>query len=149
MDWITFGTSTFASLSTAILVSYLGPKFQHLSWKKQKKRETCLFLANRLIELAADADVAVLAPRNPANSFPKALEYELLLALTSVVLERKEGRGTALDIKKLMNQPQADPGQVLEAYRRIYGLRLNLLILLYSEAFDIPLSKLQKRAQEF
>ena len=138
------------SLLSALIVAFLSPKFGYFVWRKQRRREQQLALADRFAKLNSDLRIiGNLKPRpkegessserHAVDAAAPFLEQNALLSLIFVAFERKHTLESALMLKRAV-----DAGT---AFQSIYSLRVDLLARLFAEALEIPPDVISRRSE--
>lgn len=150
MDWPTLLTS----LSSAVVVAFLGPRFQHLVWKKQKLREQRLSVAERFDATNRNFWLVtnVMPPANAddhariAEDVAKFLEQRGVLILVMVLFERQGTLDSANKLRACLDsRPQLSSHEYPQYLETLYALRVDLLSRLFAEAFEVSTERLIKR----
>lgn len=154
MDWPTLLTSFSSAVIVASLGPSLGPRLQHYFWKKQKRGEQRLAVAERFGAMNANfwLVINVVPPTDDharrAADETKFLEQDALLTTVMVLFERRDTRDSASRLRECLNsRPQLphEHQQYEEYIKTLYALRVDLSTRLFAEALEISTERLIKR----
>ena len=113
MDWPTVLISFGISFGGAVTVAYLGPRFQHLVWKKQKLREQRIAVAQQFSEISSDFRIAThwlsldaSKPEAAREGLSKLLEQDALLVLVRVLFTADGTMTSADNLRMRLNAAQ-------------------------------------------
>jgi len=142
MNWPTILTSVSSAVIVAVLAAFLNPRFQHAFWKKQKLREQRVSIAERFAALHGK-----LTPAAAEIDFSARFEEHALLALVQTLFERED---TIVSCTRLMAWLDSHPIRLdgrspISVFMEAWTLRIDLLIRLFAEAFEISAESLETR----
>jgi hypothetical protein len=142
VDLPTVVTSVLASTVTGVVVAFLAPHFQHSVWKTQRLREQRIAVADRFAKTAFSTVTFSLS--QSVESITGYLEQSALLALIQVLFNDTETLQTATAFKSAFDRMPTSSASS-EDLKQLHALRIQLLALLFAEAFDISTDKLARR----
>jgi hypothetical protein len=126
------------SLVVSLVLIYLSPWFTHLVWKKQKRKEQQLAIADRFAKLSYDLNIVRDSCPGPEDTrevfFEKSslfLEQNALILLIRVLFDHKRTVNAEQRFRDLMLTDMPD-------VNRMHILRSELMACLFAEALEIP-----------
>lgn len=135
-----------------MVVAYLTPQFSHFAWRKQKRREQQLELAQRFVNIKANfyvyanLDWVTNAENEQAlRHVSDSLEQDALLALIWTLFTDKDTLQLVHALRQEINSNRGKP----ESYPQLHKLRLDIAPRLFAEALGISISKIQDRSSKF
>jgi hypothetical protein len=127
----------FVSAIVALIISFLSPRFTHTMWKRQKRKEQQVAVAERyavlLTQLIASDNLTFLRDRSVAEALrltPTEIEFRGMLFVIQVLFESD-------NIKRRARE-------VAEGGETAVRMRAELMAYLLAEALDLPFDKIPK-----
>lgn len=149
MDWPTIAISG----ATAIVVAFLGPRFQHFIWRTQKIREQRIAVAERFAKIGTALSIFAHSSRRDIANRDELLETGSLyleqfsiLVLVRVLFDDPQTLASCDALKAALDETTPDTASV-ENVGKLHALRVQLLACLFAEAFGVSTKKLIHRAK--
>ena len=122
--------SAFCAIISGTAVAFLSPRFAHLVWKKQKRREQQIAVAEKFERLFSDIHISGNIRPKPTGE--KATDERLLIIesrfweqqalfiLTWVLFEREDTLALATQLMRMVNEGSRD-------FQNLYRVRTEFL----------------------